>query len=69
VFSPETAVRPFVAGDPPVMALKALAENAAALSTEDQIHMHFALARAYLQLEDFLRKIAGDIQSPLWHAA
>jgi Flp pilus assembly protein TadD len=45
------AVRPFVAGDQYLMALEALAENAAALSTEDQIHLHFALAKAYENIE------------------
>ncbi len=41
------AVRQFVAGDPFVTALEALAEHPSALSTADQIHLHFALAKAY----------------------
>ncbi len=41
------AVRRFVAGDPFVTALEAMAEHAAALATADQIHLHFALAKAY----------------------
>lgn len=41
------AIRPFVAGDPYVAALEALAEDAAALPGEDQIHLHFALAKIY----------------------
>lgn len=45
------AVRPFVAGDPYVTALEALAEDAVALSTEDQVHLHFALAKAYENIE------------------
>jgi Flp pilus assembly protein TadD len=45
------AVRPFVAGDQYFMALEALAENAAALSIEDQIDLHFVLAKAYENIE------------------
>jgi Flp pilus assembly protein TadD len=45
------AVRPFVAGDQYITALEALAENTAALSTEDQIDLHFALAKAYDNIE------------------
>ena len=44
------AVRPFVAGDPYLTALEALAEYAATLSIEDQIHLHFALAKAHEHL-------------------
>ena len=41
------AVRPFVAGDPYLTALEVLAEDSASLSGADQIHLHFALAKAY----------------------
>jgi tetratricopeptide (TPR) repeat protein len=41
------AVRPFVAGDPNLMALEALAKNSAALSTVERVHLHFGLAKAY----------------------
>lgn len=41
------AVRPFVAGDPYLTALEALAKDPAAFSTVDRIHLHFALAKAY----------------------
>lgn len=41
------ALRPFAAGDPFFTALEALAGNCAALSAADQIHLHFALAKAY----------------------
>jgi Flp pilus assembly protein TadD len=40
------AVRPFVVGDPYLTALEALAEEPAALSIGDQVHLHFALAKA-----------------------
>jgi tetratricopeptide (TPR) repeat protein len=42
-----SAIRPFAAGDPFLAALEALARNCAALSAADQIHLHFALAKAY----------------------
>jgi tetratricopeptide (TPR) repeat protein len=45
------AVRPFVVGDPYLTALEALATDAAALSTADRIHLHFALAKAYDNIE------------------
>lgn len=41
------AVRPFLAGDPYLTALEALAGDPASLSGADQIHLHFALAKAY----------------------
>jgi Tfp pilus assembly protein PilF len=41
------AVRPFAAGDSYLAALESMARDSAALSTEDQIHLHFALAKAY----------------------
>jgi tetratricopeptide (TPR) repeat protein len=41
------AVRRFATGDPFVTALEALAEHPSAFSTADQIHLHFALAKAY----------------------
>jgi tetratricopeptide (TPR) repeat protein len=41
------AVRSFAAADHYVAALEGLAENAAALRSEDRIHLHFALAKAY----------------------
>jgi tetratricopeptide (TPR) repeat protein len=41
------AVRRFAAGDPFVTALEAMAEHPCAFSTADQIHLHFALAKAY----------------------
>ena len=40
------AVRPFAVGDPYLTALEALAEEPAALSIGDQVHLHFALAKA-----------------------
>ena len=44
------AVRPFVAGDPHLMALEALVGECATLSIVDQVHLHFALAKAYENL-------------------
>jgi tetratricopeptide (TPR) repeat protein len=41
------AVRPFVAGDPYLSALETAADHSAALSAPDQIHLNFALAKAY----------------------
>jgi tetratricopeptide (TPR) repeat protein len=40
-------IRPFAAGDHFLTALEALASNGAALSAADQVHRHFALAKAY----------------------
>jgi Flp pilus assembly protein TadD len=45
------AVRPFVADDPFLTALEALAGRSRALSTADQIHLHFALAKAYESID------------------
>lgn len=44
------AIRPFAAGDPFLTALEDLAGNGAALSAADQMHRHFALAKAYEKL-------------------
>lgn len=41
------AIRPFAAGDPLLAALEGLAGDGAALSAADQVHLHFALAKAY----------------------
>jgi tetratricopeptide (TPR) repeat protein len=41
------AIRPFAAGDPFLSALENLASDGAALSATDQMHRHFALAKAY----------------------
>jgi tetratricopeptide (TPR) repeat protein len=41
------AVRPFVAGDRYLSALETAAHHSAAVSTADQIHLNFALAKAY----------------------
>ena len=41
------AVRSFVPGDRHMTALEALAEDAASLRVAEQIHLHFALAKAY----------------------
>jgi tetratricopeptide (TPR) repeat protein len=41
------AIRPFAAADPLLTALEALTSNGAALSAADQMHRHFALAKAY----------------------
>jgi len=40
------AVRPFIAGDPYVAALDALAANTAALPIKERMHLHFARAKA-----------------------
>jgi tetratricopeptide (TPR) repeat protein len=45
------AVRAFVAGDPYVAALEAAARDAAALPPVEQMHLNFALARAYDHLD------------------
>lgn len=45
------AVRPFVAGDRFLTALEIAADDTAALSIADQIHLHFALAKAYGNLD------------------
>jgi Flp pilus assembly protein TadD len=45
------AVRPFVDGDPYLTALEVLAKDFAALSIEDRIHLHFALAKACENLD------------------
>lgn len=44
------AVRPFTAGDPYLTALEALANDTAARPSADQVHLHFALAKAYEQI-------------------
>lgn len=41
------AIRPFVAADPFFKALEALAADAEALPVADQVHLNFALAKAY----------------------
>jgi tetratricopeptide (TPR) repeat protein len=41
------AVRSFAAGDRYLAALEGLADNAAMLRSDDRIHLHFALAKAY----------------------
>jgi tetratricopeptide (TPR) repeat protein len=43
------AVRTFEAGDSYMTALEAMADDAAALSIEDRVHLHFALGKAYEQ--------------------
>jgi tetratricopeptide (TPR) repeat protein len=45
------AVRPFVAGDSHLTALETAATDAATLPTADQIHLNFALAKAYEALD------------------
>jgi Flp pilus assembly protein TadD len=45
------AVRPFVADDPYLAALEALAEDSTTPSIDDQIHLHFALAKAYENID------------------
>jgi tetratricopeptide (TPR) repeat protein len=58
------AVRPFVAGDPYLTALEALARESGALSIADRIHLHFALAKAYENLDRpdsaFRQLLAGN---------
>jgi Flp pilus assembly protein TadD len=41
----------YVAGDPGVTAMEELAQDAASLSVDDQIELHFALAKAYEDLD------------------
>jgi tetratricopeptide (TPR) repeat protein len=41
------AIRPFAAADPLLRALEELAGDGAAFSTAEQMHLHFALAKAY----------------------
>jgi tetratricopeptide (TPR) repeat protein len=41
------AIRPFVAGDPYLTVLENLANDSATLPPEDQMHLHFALGKAY----------------------
>jgi tetratricopeptide (TPR) repeat protein len=41
------AIRPFAAADPLLRALEELAGDGAALPTAEQMHLHFALAKAY----------------------
>lgn len=45
------AIRPFAAADPFLRALEELAGNCAALSATDQMHLHFALAKAYENID------------------
>jgi Flp pilus assembly protein TadD/LPS sulfotransferase NodH len=45
------AVRPFAAGDPYFKALEAMAEDSAALSPVDLVHLNFALAKAYENID------------------
>lgn len=58
------AVKPFVADDRYLAALEALANDAAKLSSADQIHLHFALAKAYEQIgrpqEAFRHLLSGN---------
>jgi tetratricopeptide (TPR) repeat protein len=44
------AIGPFVASDPYLAALQALAKDCAALSIADQVHLHFALGKAYEEI-------------------
>jgi tetratricopeptide (TPR) repeat protein len=54
------AIRPFAAADPLLTALEDLTANGTALSATDQMHRHFALAKAYEtigQVEDAFRHL------------
>jgi tetratricopeptide (TPR) repeat protein len=57
-------VRRYVAGDPYFTALEALAQNEASLSVDDQITLHFALAKAQADTgrpeEEFRRLLTGN---------
>ena len=57
-------IRRYVAGDHHFTALEALANNEAALSVDDQITLHFALAKAHADIgrpeEEFQRLLAGN---------
>ena len=57
-------VRRYAAGDPHMAALKALANDKASLSSDDQIHLHFALAKAYADVgrpeDEFRQLLAGN---------
>jgi Flp pilus assembly protein TadD len=57
-------VRRYGARDPYVAALEALAQDEASLSIDDQIHLHFALAKAYADIgrpeDGFRRLLAGN---------
>jgi tetratricopeptide (TPR) repeat protein len=57
-------VRKYVAGDRYFTALEALAADAAALSADDQIILHFALAKAHADIgrpeEEFRQVLAGN---------
>jgi tetratricopeptide (TPR) repeat protein len=48
-----TALRSFEAGDPYITALEAMADDVAALSTDDRVHLHFALGKAYEHIGKF----------------
>jgi tetratricopeptide (TPR) repeat protein len=49
------AIRSFERGDPYIAALEAMADDAAALSVEDRVHLHFTLGRAYEHIGEFER--------------
>jgi Flp pilus assembly protein TadD len=57
-------VRRYAAGDPHMAALEVLAKDRASLSIDNQIHLHFALAKAYADIgqpqHEFRRLLAGN---------
>jgi Flp pilus assembly protein TadD len=57
-------VRRYTAGDPHVAALEALANDKASLRIDDEIHLNFALAKAYADIgrtqDGFRRLLAGN---------
>jgi tetratricopeptide (TPR) repeat protein len=57
-------VRTYVAGDPYLTALEALSKNEAALGTDKQIDLHFALAKAHADVgrieDEFRQLLAGN---------
>jgi tetratricopeptide (TPR) repeat protein len=57
-------VRRYVSGDRYVTALEALANNEASLCIDDQVHLHFALAKAHADVarpeDEFRRLMAGN---------
>jgi Flp pilus assembly protein TadD len=58
------AIRSFAAGDPYFTALEALAEDASSLSPVNQMHLHFALAKAHEHIgsseQAFRQLLAGN---------
>jgi tetratricopeptide (TPR) repeat protein len=52
-YSSLAAMRSFEAGDPYITALEAMADDTAILASDDRLHLHFALSKAYEHIGKF----------------